>query len=422
MKYKIYFNGTSCTLYDASSTKCLANMRDKVVRSCSVEFGGKIDLPNGDVLCINEAYGSLDDFGYEGSYGLGVYLESGNNLQAFYISPEDNRGFSSMWGIFYDLDDAGFSFTYSDGMILKIFDLGDEDWYDYAEGWKELEFSQFPCYTLIIVDQYKHGYLYDMKWYLVDDTKYTGNTVRLSSGEEIFVSGLSFVDYGEIGVWFTRSSGNMCFAFYLRDGDVIHETSNFWFGETYMPEEDDVLEIYEFDWDVYDEYDFSYQTISESCENVCKLIFGGNKWRDANSTQCSVENGGTIALFSGDTLQINEKMGRVSPFLSDSNNYYGIGLALESGLKFFAFIHLQQPFYEHYIIETGYGCFYSVDEEILYENGNSISIYIFSEGEDYSDYSDVYRRPVENMENYIVSHYGISPIEIRIDGDNWILD
>lgn len=91
---------------------------------------------------------------------------------------------------------------------------------------------------------------------------------------------------------------------------------------------------------------------------VIRNSSGGAVWR---LNACSVEEGGDIRLANGDILHINERNGGLDPWDNGYDEYNGIGLSLESGDEFIAF--LVNPSLENNTrvgLETGYGYFYDI--------------------------------------------------------------
>ena len=419
MRYNIYFKGSLCNVLDDESRGFNLNMvRQSLATSCLVETGGIIGLPNGDILHINAEYGIFEGEYAPGEEGIEVYLESGNYFQLFYIVPDDDSAMSSYSGVFYSFSDCGVWNEYSVGSMLRIYTWNDSrDVYEICNyEFNEPNFSSVTTYTIVIDDSEDAP-----KWKLVNDTKYTGNTV-ITPNELIFVSSLSCVSIPEAGIWFTRQSGNDCYAFYIRDNEVINETQNFWFGSTGMPQTGDIIEIYDCgDYELFNqEGDFSRENISQYCELFYTLIFNGTKW--ICSSCCSVEDGGTILLSNGDILTINEKMGDLSHWGIEDN---GIAITLDSGRNSFMLLHLNQLYYDHDIYETGHGIFYDVDEEYLYNNDNYIKIYIFSDEEGYGNFGDVLDHfsnlEYEEAEELLEEEYGIVPEIIQIVDGQWVL-
>lgn len=268
MKYKIYCNGSVCKvpgfIWDMASPQAGS--------SCPVSSGGDLLLSNGDVLHINKQYGEIDNEYEAGSLGIELTLESGHNFISYLISPDNDHSQESGYGVFYDL-----GWEYEEGNILKIYDLSTMAYEDLGEEYDEDSVAQYPGVTLIGVI-----IILDGNWEITYDTRYLGNSVELNSGEQIFISGPVMND--AVGVYFTRSSGNGCFAYYKRNGTTLKHTSNYWFGSPVCaPQEDDTITIYDFGSDDYQEAidfteNYTEENVSEYLSVLCVLRFDGDSW------------------------------------------------------------------------------------------------------------------------------------------------
>ena len=92
------------------------------------------------------------------------------------------------------------------------------------------------------------------------------------------------------------------------------------------------------------------------------------------STSCPVSSGGYITLNNGDTLHINEQYGGLDPGGNGYIEYYGIGLSLESGNAFIAWLTIPSSTTWPQTQQTGYNCFYDLNNK-EYLEGNIIRIY-----------------------------------------------
>ena len=281
MKYKLYYNGDKCLLYNTDLLYTLNMYNPTGGSSCSVETGGSIQLSNGDILYINEQYGPLYPWGPDDEYyGIGISLESGHATIS-YLMLCDNVGNwpqvqESGYGCFFDLSE----YEYDEGNILRIYDLEVDDLYDMSpmpEGmyWHESAWLEYgvSCIGVLVI---RNG-----NWELTTESRYIGKTLTLSSGEDIFVSGPSMED--GIGVYFTLDSGRVNTSYYIRDGEILAHSSYNWFSPM-IPEDGDEIHIYIYDEDE-DYSEFGWDTpwwdedyISELIPCLCKLIVVNGEW------------------------------------------------------------------------------------------------------------------------------------------------
>ena len=221
----------------------------EILDSCSVIDGGELTLPNGDILYISPADEPIEQGG--DAWGIKLSLESGNAFFAYLIAPGNGRALETAFGHFdgyHGLESSSLGeYAYAEGNILKVycadiyecFEPIPGSWIKYSE--QDMDVQPDEQYTIQIINS---------RWSLLATNPYTGNTVTLNSGEKVFVSNISSVDYVDnrySGIYFTVDSGNACLGYYKRDGDLIHETANYYFEEVYMPTSDDTITIYEFE-------------------------------------------------------------------------------------------------------------------------------------------------------------------------------
>lgn len=271
MKYKAFLKNDKVKIFNASS-ECSLHMAFSTpvpTQTCPVDTGGDFNLSNGDVLHINERYGPVDILGDE-VYGIGITLESGHKTFSYLLSPANDKSQESGYGTFYDL-----GWEYEDGNILKVYDAMNVDYSDLDGRYTEDQVSACGGSLIAIL------VINVNNWELVEHSMYVGNTVRLRSGEEIFISGLSSVastSNGEIGVYFTRSTGRGCFGFYNRDDETIQETSYFYFGAGCNCQDGDIIAIYDFGDDDYQaaiggSNNYTEENISEYLNIFCILKY-----------------------------------------------------------------------------------------------------------------------------------------------------
>lgn len=267
MRYKVYFKGDKC-LTSLKGDVCILDMfKQNISRTCPIETGGFITLNNGDTLYINEQYGPLDPWetGSPEYNGIGLTLASGLGFIAWLIMPDIDRGQETGYGTFYDLG----GHEYDDGNILRIYALPDDDYdtlQEYGnEGcyWDEGDCMRMLNYLgTIIID--------GDNWVYTEEPQYTGNTVILNSGEEVFVSGPICPD--GIGVCFTLSSGRISTAYYYRsnDDEYLAHSSYGWFSQMF-PQDGDEIRIYVYDeGEDYDE--FGYHNKWNDEEYIASII------------------------------------------------------------------------------------------------------------------------------------------------------
>lgn len=277
MKYKVCYRNDRVKIFNTDVLYSLNMSVESSSPSCPVETGGSIPLSNGDTLFINERYGPLDP-GQTGSpeyEGIGLSLASGNAFIAYLIIPinvgQHPQCQETGYGVFYDLN----NFEYTNGNIIKIYDLEVDDLYDLTPEemyWQESKYLNYglSCTGVIIIN--------GNNWELTSDSRYVGKTLTLASSEEVYVSGPSMED--GIGIYFTLSSGGYNTSYYIRDSEIIAQSSNNWFSQM-VPENNDEIHIY-----VYDEGDdysilndnFSEDYVSEIVPELCKLKVVNGEW------------------------------------------------------------------------------------------------------------------------------------------------
>ena len=365
MKYKLYYNGSSCIVKGLNNQAYAVNLQ-KLHDGISVLTGGDYTLPNGDILHINEKDGPIEYWGSEIN-GIEITLDSGREFIAYLSTVDGNYAQESGVGIFYDLQ-----WKYDEYNILRIYYIDDiyEGFHNYCE--TEARQAGTFCCAFVIMNGY---------WAPTTNTTYLGNTVTLLSGENVWVSGPTVADcYDEAGVCFDRSTGAESFGYYYRDGELLQETYNFWFGnanDVCAPQNGDTIAIYTYTEDAYEyaqsESDFSEETISEYAPLLCKLRFNSSLglweiYEDASggATSCSIRDGGSIALPNGDILYINEQYGDLSPWSYGGDE--GVGMYLDSGHNMIIYADSSpNGLYQ----ESGFGVIYDVwyeydQEEVVY--------------------------------------------------------
>lgn len=234
MEYEVYYKNDLVEILNASDL-CLLFNPIPASQSCPISTGGDITLANGDVLHINEQYGSLDAWDYGDGYeGIGLTLESGHGFIS-YLTYTSARGYEdqeSGYGIFFDLGGN----EYNEGNILRIYDFYPEDIYDVEHMFSgesdHVEYS-VNCIAVLVVQ--------DGNWVLTTEPRYVGSTLTVASGEEFYVSGPSYED--GVGVYFTNSSGRESTSYYNRGSDNLAHSSHCWFS-TMVPENGDEIHVY----------------------------------------------------------------------------------------------------------------------------------------------------------------------------------
>lgn len=246
--YRVYYAGTVCKAYNADSFCRTFMFKRDPGSNPTIEDGGDITLLNGDVLHINKKMGVLHPWGPDDEYeGIGLSLESGHTFITYCYIHDLDRWQESGYGCIFDYSEDA---LYSEGSVLKIYDIEDAHSYDLNNDYSifnredGMARAGIPCIGVIVIE---NGY-----WVLKPaGSSYYGSTVTLASGEKIFVSGPSLED-GSTGIYYTRDSGYGSIAYYYEDGELINHSSFGWFGKCHFPYSGCEIHIYDFGDNEYD--------------------------------------------------------------------------------------------------------------------------------------------------------------------------
>lgn len=235
MKYKVYYKNDLVEILNSSNPCLLFNPSNPTpAQRHPVSTGGDFTLANGDILHINEQYGSLDAWSYDGDKGIGLTLESGHEFISYLIYT-NSHGYGqqqSGYGVFYDLGGN----EYNEGNVLKIYDIYPTDAYGVQKMFdRENAHVQYSvnCIAVLVIQ--------GGQWGLTTDPRYVGQTVTVASGEEFYISGPSYED--GVGVYFTNSSGRANTTYYNRGSDNLAHSSSYWFS-IIIPRNGDEIHVY----------------------------------------------------------------------------------------------------------------------------------------------------------------------------------
>lgn len=269
--YRIKVGTDSVTEYVVDDDSLLA---DKLVseQSVPVSTGGSFSLSNGDTLNINEEWGTFYYWEEETVEGINITLDSGDEFISYLISPVGHYTFESGSGAFFDLNPM-----YQEGDIIKVYDCEEAGGiYDAASDsfYEDVVASHAELVAVLV--------LRDGNWVLTSDPMYVGQTIAVGN-EDVFISGLSDID--GFGLYFTRSSGRNSMGYYLRNGSLVNETANGWFG-TGMLQEGDTIHIYDLGEDDYtilagssDYFDYSSESdVAEALPLMASLRLSNGRW------------------------------------------------------------------------------------------------------------------------------------------------
>ena len=272
-KYKIYHNNYLCKLYNSDHEYALMYSQ-----KFPVETGGKVVLPNGDILYINEKMGWAGD--WAGANGISLSLASGNEFIIWYYMVKLDKWQESGYGCIYDFNEND---MYAEGNYMRIYyDFDGNSVYDqpYTNLILRERFdyeNSIPFITLVI---------HDGMWIVADNNPlYDGNTVTLNSGEKIWISNR----WGSQGdgsiICFSRDSGYGCFAYLKYNNNVINQTSNFWLGLNCPLDENTSITIYDYADDGYEHAirysaDYSEENVSQYLNKLCVIWYSSktNSW------------------------------------------------------------------------------------------------------------------------------------------------
>lgn len=266
-KFNIYAGANHEKFNIYSNIKMAVHIENS--QSVPVLTGGQFALQNGDTLYINAKNGTLTIYEEEVYTGIGLSLESGNDFCSYLIIPTMKDSYQSGYNAFYDIERL-----YAEGNIIKVYDWSNSGGI-YETGSEDNDYDEPSVAgrsTLIAIIVLEKG-----NWILKNIDIYKGDTITLQN-EKLFISSLSAIEL-ESAIYFTRSSGKECIAYYKRNSQVLAQSSNFWFGNL-VPQNNDVITIYDLNNNGYEvmNYDFSESNAQNTFTLLATLIYNNGHW------------------------------------------------------------------------------------------------------------------------------------------------